>query len=64
MYHEFVLTTRNFIRTCTTMRGEWLVDIAPHYFDLSNFPQGECRRCLERLYDMKARELEREAAKQ
>ena len=30
------------------MRGEWLVDIAPHYFDLANFPQGECRRVLER----------------
>ena len=30
------------------VRGEWLVDIAPHYFDLANFPQGECRRVLER----------------
>ena len=40
MYQEFVLTTRNYIRTVTDIKGEWLVDIAPHYFDLSNFPQG------------------------
>ena len=27
-----------------------LVEIAPHYYDLSNFPKGEARRALERLY--------------
>jgi pre-mRNA-splicing factor ATP-dependent RNA helicase DHX15/PRP43 len=58
--HEFVLTTRNFIRTCLTVRGEWLTEIAPHYYDLANFPQGECRRVLERLYEQKARAMERE----
>jgi pre-mRNA-splicing factor ATP-dependent RNA helicase DHX15/PRP43 len=82
LYNEFVLTTKNFIRTVTYIRGEWcvhepcvmrcgvagsalaaslsisaslcslcrLVEIAPHYFDLSNFPKGEARRALERLY--------------
>ncbi|KXZ56762.1 hypothetical protein GPECTOR_1g687 [Gonium pectorale] len=50
LYQEFVLTTKNYIRSCMDIKGEWLVDIAPHYFDLSNFPQGECRRSLERLY--------------
>jgi hypothetical protein len=50
LYQEFVLTTRNYIRTVTDIRGEWLVDIAPHYYELSNFPQGEARRALERLY--------------
>lgn len=42
MYQEFVLTTRNYIRTVTDVKGEWLVDIAPHYFDLTNFPAGAC----------------------
>ena len=42
MYQEFVLTTRNYIRTVTDVKGEWLVDIAPHYFDLTNFPAGDC----------------------
>lgn len=26
-----------------------LMETAPHYFDLSNFPKGEARRALERL---------------
>lgn len=34
LYHEFVLTSKNFIRTVTAVRGEWLVEIAPHYYDL------------------------------
>ena len=46
-----MLTTRNYIRTVTDVKGEWLVDIAPHYFDLSNFPVGETRRALERLFN-------------
>lgn len=53
LYNEFVLTTKNYIRTCTEMKGEWLIDIAPHYYDLSNFPQCEARRVLERLYRTK-----------
>ncbi|KAL7226907.1 hypothetical protein ACSBR1_021889 [Camellia fascicularis] len=58
IYNEFVLTSRNFIRTVTGVRGEWLVDIAPHYFDLANFPPCEARHVLEKLY--KKREKERE----
>ncbi|XP_044981754.1 probable pre-mRNA-splicing factor ATP-dependent RNA helicase DEAH3 isoform X3 [Hordeum vulgare subsp. vulgare] len=38
IYNEYVLTTRNFIRTVTDIRGEWLIDIAPQYYDLTNFP--------------------------
>ncbi|XP_078446487.1 putative pre-mRNA-splicing factor ATP-dependent RNA helicase DEAH3 isoform X1 [Wolffia australiana] len=56
IYNEFVLTSRNFIRTVTDVRGEWLVDIAPHYYDLSNFPQCEAKRVLERLYAKRDRE--------
>jgi pre-mRNA-splicing factor ATP-dependent RNA helicase DHX15/PRP43 len=58
LYNEFVLTNKNFLRTVTSIRGEWLVDIAPHYFDLDNFPAGETRRDLERLF---ARKQQREA---
>ncbi|EXB55979.1 putative pre-mRNA-splicing factor ATP-dependent RNA helicase [Morus notabilis] len=61
IYNEYVLTSRNFIRTVTDIRGEWLVDIAPHYFDLENFPQCEAKRVLERLY--KKREKEREESR-
>lgn len=61
IYNEYVLTSRNFIRTVTDIRGEWLVDIAPHYYDLSNFPQCEAKRVLEKLY--KKREKEKDEAR-
>ncbi|QHN84888.1 Putative pre-mRNA-splicing factor ATP-dependent RNA helicase [Arachis hypogaea] len=53
IYNEYVLTSRNFIRTVTDIRGGWLVDIAPHYYDLSNFPHCEAKGVLERLYKKK-----------
>mmetsp|Transcript_20057 Transcript_20057/g.43892 ORF Transcript_20057/g.43892 Transcript_20057/m.43892 type:complete len:294 (+) Transcript_20057:1420-2301(+) len=53
LYNDFVLTSKNFIRILTDVKGEWLVDIAPQYYDLSNFPQCEARRVLERLYQKK-----------
>lgn len=52
LYHEFVLTTRNFIRTCIAIQPEWLLETAPHYFDLADlqqFPQCEARQALERI---------------
>lgn len=50
VYNEFVLTSKNFIRTVTDIRGEWLVQLAPHYYDLSNFPPCEAKRKLERIH--------------
>ncbi|TPX62246.1 hypothetical protein PhCBS80983_g00454 [Powellomyces hirtus] len=49
VYNEFVLTSKNYIRTCTAIKGEWLLDVAPAYYDLANFPQCEARRVLERI---------------
>ena len=53
MYHEFVLTSKNYIRTVTNIKGEWLVELAAHYYDLENFPEGDAKRDLERLYAKK-----------
>ncbi|DAZ98952.1 TPA: hypothetical protein N0F65_000484 [Lagenidium giganteum] len=50
VYNEFMLTSRNYIRLDTRISGDWLVEIAPHYYDLSNFPPGEARRELESMY--------------
>lgn len=50
LYQEFVLTTRNYIRTVTDIRGEWLVDLAPHYYELDNFPPGATKIDLGNLY--------------
>lgn len=38
------------------IKGEWLVDIAPHYYDLSNFPAGDCKRALDRLFAKKEKD--------
>nr|KAG5709377.1 hypothetical protein BaRGS_029226 [Batillaria attramentaria] len=38
LYNEFVLTTKNYIRTVTDIKPEWLVKMAPQYYDMSNFP--------------------------
>lgn len=50
MYEEFALTTKNYIRTVSTTRVEWLVEMAPHYYDLSNFPECEAKAELELAY--------------
>mmetsp|Transcript_38966 Transcript_38966/g.51007 ORF Transcript_38966/g.51007 Transcript_38966/m.51007 type:complete len:121 (+) Transcript_38966:914-1276(+) len=48
-YNEFVLTSRNYIRTVTAIKPEWLFEVAPAYFDLSEFRSGETLRRLERV---------------
>jgi len=57
MYNEFVLTSKNYIRTVTDVKAEWLLEIAPQYFDLANFPECEAKKILMR----KARQLEQGA---
>ena len=49
LYNEFVLTTKNWIRTVTEVKPEWLLEGAPAYYDMSSFPDGEAKRLLERL---------------
>lgn len=67
IYNEFVLTTKNYIRTVTDVKrelknlfnyyliknflfsAEWLIKLAPQYYDLNNFPQCEAKRQLENL---------------
>ncbi|XWS36075.1 hypothetical protein CRYUN_Cryun20dG0052800 [Craigia yunnanensis] len=58
IYNEYVLTSRNFIRAVTDVHSEWLVDIAPHYYDLENFPQCKAKRVLEKLYRKKEKDRE------
>eukprot|EP00484_Ammonia_sp_Unknown_P027540 CAMPEP_0197033816 /NCGR_PEP_ID=MMETSP1384-20130603/12114_1 /TAXON_ID=29189 /ORGANISM="Ammonia sp." /LENGTH=753 /DNA_ID=CAMNT_0042463675 /DNA_START=27 /DNA_END=2288 /DNA_ORIENTATION=- len=55
MYHEFVLTTQNFVRTVTAVNGPWLLELAPHYYDLDHFPDCAGKRTLQRLHNQKKR---------
>ena len=50
LYNDFVQTTRNYVRTLTITHVEWLIELAPHYFDLDNFPDGETKKELEGAY--------------
>merc|ERR1711920_663097 len=56
LYNEFVLTSKNFVRTVTQVRGEWLVELAPAYYDVDQFPKSEARTVLERIHKKRAKE--------
>ena len=49
MYNEFVLTNKNYIRTCTEIRPEWLFEMCEEYFDMEEFKNTEYKRKLERI---------------
>jgi len=65
---RFVLTTKNFIRTVTNIKAEWLLEIAPTYYDLNDksaFPKdSEIRIALTAVQNRiaKARELAKRKA--
>jgi pre-mRNA-splicing factor ATP-dependent RNA helicase DHX15/PRP43 len=65
---RFVLTTKNFIRTVTNIKPEWLLEIADSYYDLSDetaFPKNsEVRIGLTAVVNRinKAKELARRKA--
>ncbi|KAK2746345.1 DEAH-box ATP-dependent RNA helicase prp43 [Myotisia sp. PD_48] len=55
LYNEFVLTTKSYIRTVTAVKGEWLLDISPAYYDISSFPKGEIKSALMRAAERLSR---------
>ncbi|KAL5512431.1 PRP43 [Sanghuangporus baumii] len=59
IFNEFALTTRPYLRTVTEVRPEWLLELAPTYFDLTTFPDGETKRALVRVQNKKMGKLPR-----
>jgi len=49
LYHELVLTSRSFVKTVTQVRGEWLVEIAPAFYDLKKFSRSGVMSALEKI---------------
>ena len=49
LYNEFVLTSKNYIRTVTDIKPEWLVRQAQVYYDMINFPPCDAKRELEKI---------------
>jgi len=36
LFHELAFTTKEYMRQCCPIRGSWLVEIAPHYYQASD----------------------------
>lgn len=51
IYNEFVLTSKNYIRTVTTIKPDWLVEYAPKYYNLDHFSKGDVKLSLERIIE-------------
>ena len=49
LYNDFVLTNKNFLRTVTDVKGAWLYEIAPDYFNPRNIKNIDTRRELEKI---------------
>lgn len=60
VYNEFVLTSKKYIRTVTSVKPEWLLEISPSYYDDSNFKDGEMKTALLRVAE-KTRRKEKAA---
>lgn len=57
IYNEFVLTSKNYIRTVTAIKPEWLLEY-DNYYDPDQFPKGEVKTALIRLKQRKDRKKE------
>ncbi|KAI8833687.1 P-loop containing nucleoside triphosphate hydrolase protein [Chytriomyces cf. hyalinus JEL632] len=49
LYNEFVLTQKNYIRTVSEVKPDWLLEISPDYYEMKRFPDCEGKRALERI---------------
>ncbi len=54
LYQEYVLTSKNYIRTVLDVKPEWFFDIAPEYFNPADLPECEAKRSLMRVVKRKA----------
>ena len=51
VYNEYVMTSKQYIRTVTAVKPEWLLDIAENYYDVDSFRKGEVKTALQRVRD-------------
>lgn len=49
VYNEFVFTSKKYIRTILEIKPEWLLAIAPEYYNLEDFPECEAKRKLTQV---------------
>uniref|UniRef100_A0A0K0F584 RNA helicase n=1 Tax=Strongyloides venezuelensis TaxID=75913 RepID=A0A0K0F584_STRVS len=46
VFNEYIQTRQDFVRCCTEIQPDWLLQIAPHYYDIESFPPSELKRRL------------------
>lgn len=44
VYHELVLTTKEYMRQVTELKPDWLVEIAPHYYQLKDVEESGAKK--------------------
>eukprot|EP01055_Gregarina_sp_Pseudo9_P000940 Gregarina_sp_Pseudo_9__939@NODE_15_length_6304_cov_17_343815_g13_i0_p2_GENE_NODE_15_length_6304_cov_17_343815_g13_i0NODE_15_length_6304_cov_17_343815_g13_i0_p2_ORF_typecomplete_len743_score187_38Flavi_DEAD/PF07652_14/1_8e31HA2/PF04408_23/4_7e30OB_NTP_bind/PF07717_16/5e19DEAD/PF00270_29/1_1e16Helicase_C/PF00271_31/3_9e13AAA_22/PF13401_6/2_9e11AAA_19/PF13245_6/6_8e10ResIII/PF04851_15/4e07SRP54/PF00448_22/4_4e07Herpes_ori_bp/PF02399_15/5_7e06TniB/PF05621_11/0_00028AAA_30/PF13604_6/0_00025ATPase/PF0 len=49
VYHELVMTGKSYVRTVTTVEGDWLLDASMLFFDPKNLPEGDARRRITQM---------------
>uniref|UniRef100_A0A8C9GY62 RNA helicase n=1 Tax=Piliocolobus tephrosceles TaxID=591936 RepID=A0A8C9GY62_9PRIM len=49
IYHELLLTSKNFLRTVTKIDGKWLLEIAKNYYSLEDLPNSEAKNQLRAI---------------
>ncbi|KAA8492270.1 putative pre-mRNA-splicing factor ATP-dependent RNA helicase DEAH2 [Porphyridium purpureum] len=49
LYQEFVRTDKRFIRTCSAIEPDVLLDASPEYYNLDLFPEGSIKNELQRV---------------
>ena len=49
IYHELVLTSKEYMRECTTIEPKWLAELAPRFFKLGDPTKMTKRKRMERL---------------
>lgn len=44
IYHELVLTTKEYMRQVTELKPDWLVEIAPHYYQMKDVEESGAKK--------------------
>lgn len=54
LYHEYVLTSKNYIRIVLEVKPEWFFEIETDYFNVSELPECDAKRCLMKIAKRKS----------
>eukprot|EP00818_Percolomonas_sp_WS_P005251 CAMPEP_0117441260 /NCGR_PEP_ID=MMETSP0759-20121206/3544_1 /TAXON_ID=63605 /ORGANISM="Percolomonas cosmopolitus, Strain WS" /LENGTH=724 /DNA_ID=CAMNT_0005233111 /DNA_START=343 /DNA_END=2517 /DNA_ORIENTATION=+ len=49
VFHEFVMTSKNWIRNVTKVEGDWLLELAPEYYNLAYFKDSVLKTALKQV---------------